>query len=259
MSILYLIIFFLLGLFMGSFYTVVGLRLPKHENCISERSHCDSCKHTLSLLDMIPIFSYVFLKGKCRYCNKKIDKLSTYMELFTGILFALSYYVFGFSYELLIALGIVSMLIIISVSDLTYYIIPDEVLIFFIGYYLIIFALSKGVIPTFVNILSGLIMFCIMYTIMLLGNFLFKKESLGGGDIKLMFVIGLVVSPLLGLFVIFFGSLLALPVSLLILWRKKTKLIPFGPFLLIAFLFIYFTRLDTKMILDFLTFTKILF
>ncbi len=259
MNILYLIIFFLLGLFMGSFYTVVGLRLPKHENCISGRSHCDHCDHPLSLLDMIPIFSYIFLRGKCRYCKKKIDKLSSYMELFTGILFALSFYVFGFSYELLIALGIVSMLIIISVSDLTYYIIPDEVLIFFIGYFLIIFGLSKGIIPTFVNILSGLIMFCIMYTIMLLGNFLFKKESLGGGDIKLMFVIGLVVSPLLGLFVIFFGSLLALPISLLILWKKKTKLIPFGPFLLIAFLFIYFTKLDTKMILDLLTFSRILF
>ena len=244
---------------MGSFYTVVGLRLPKHEKFLTGRSHCDNCKHDLSFLDMIPIISFIFLKGKCRYCKKKIDSLSTYMELFTGILFALSFYVFGFSYELAIALGIVSMLIIISVSDLTYYIIPDEILIFFIGYFLIILGLKNGILPVFVNILSGLIMFCIMYTIMLIGNFLFKKESLGGGDIKLMFVIGLVVSPLLGLFVIFFGSLFALPVSLLILWKKKTKLIPFGPFLLIAFLFIYFTKLDTHMILDLLTFSKILF
>ena len=107
---------------------------------------------------------------------------------------------------------------------------------------------------TFVNILSGAIMFCIMYTIMLIGNFLFKKESLGGGDIKLMFVVGLVISPLLGLFVIFFGSMFALPISFLILRRKNTKLIPFGPFLLIAFLFIYFTKLDTNMILSFLSF-----
>ena len=259
MNILYLIIFFILGLFMGSFYTVVGLRLPKHEKFINGRSHCDSCNHELSFLDMIPIISFIFLKGRCRYCKKKIDSLSTFMELFTGILFALSYFAFGFSYELAIALGIVSMLIIISVSDLTYYIIPDEVLIFFIGYFLIIFGLRNGIIYTFVNILSGLILFCIMYTIMLIGNFLFKKESLGGGDIKLMFVIGLVLSPLLGLFVIFFGSLLALPISFLILWRKKTKLIPFGPFLLIAFLFIYFTKLDTKMILDFLDFSRILF
>ena len=107
---------------------------------------------------------------------------------------------------------------------------------------------------TLVNVLSGFIMFCIMYTIMLLGNFLFKKESLGGGDIKLMFVIGLVLSPLPSLLVIFFGSLIALPISFIILVRKQTKLIPFGPFLIIAFLCIYLTRIDTNMILSLLRF-----
>ena len=253
MNLLYLIIFFLLGLFMGSFLTVVGLRLPKHENFISNRSYCDECKHTLSFLDMIPVVSFLMLRGKCRYCKKKIDPLSTYMEMFTGILFALSYCIFGLSYNLLIALGIVSMLIIISVSDISYYIIPDEVLIFFTGYFLIILALNNGVMSTLVNVLSGIAMFLIMYTIMLIGNFLFKKESLGGGDIKLMFVIGLILSPLPSLFVIFFGSLVALPISLIILVRKKTRLIPFGPFLLIAFLIIFLTRINTDMILKFLT------
>lgn len=254
MDILYLIIFLLLGLSMGSFFTVVGLRCPKHENFISNRSYCDECKHTLSFYDMIPVVSFIMLKGKCRYCKKKIDPLSTYMELFTGILFALSYAIFGISYELFIALGIVSLLSIISVSDISYYIIPDEVLIFFTAYFLIILTLSNGVMATLVHILSGFIMFCIMYTIMLLGNFLFKKESLGGGDIKLMFVIGLVLSPLPSLFVIFFGSLIALPISFIILLRKKTRLIPFGPFLIIAFLCIYLTKIDTNMILNLLSF-----
>lgn len=254
MDILYLIIFLLLGLSMGSFFTVVGLRCPKHENFISNRSYCDECKHTLSFYDMIPVVSFIMLKGKCRYCKKKIDPLSTYMELFTGILFALSYAIFGISYELFIALGIVSLLSIISVSDISYYIIPDEVLIFFTAYFLIILTLSNGVMATLVHILSGFIMFCIMYTIMLLGNFLFKKESLGGGDIKLMFVIGLVLSPLPSLFVIFFSSLIALPISFIILLRKKTRLIPFGPFLIIAFLCIYLTKIDTNMILNLLSF-----
>ncbi|MBQ9019474.1 MAG: prepilin peptidase [Bacilli bacterium] len=259
MNILYLIIFFLIGLCMGSFYTVVGLRLPKHEDFIANRSYCDHCHHELSFFDMIPIFSYIFLRGKCRYCNKKIDNISTFMEVFTGILFALSYYAFGFSYQLYIALGIVSMLVIISVSDISYYIIPDEVLIFFTGYFLIIYTLNIGVINTFVNILSGVIMFAIMYTIMLLGNFIFKKESLGGGDIKLMFVIGLVLTPLLGLFVIFIGSLIALPISLIILCKQKKKIIPFGPFLLIAFAFIYFTKIDSKTILDMMKSLMIMF
>ena len=95
-------------------------------------------------------------------------------------------------------------------------------------------------------------MFGIMYLIMLLGNFLFKKESLGGGDIKLMFVVGLVVNPLLGLFVIFFASLYALPISLIMLKKKNINLVPFGPFLVISLLFVYFTRIDINMILEFI-------
>ena len=237
---------------MGSFYTVIGLRLPNRENFITNRSYCDKCHHELSLLDMIPILSYLFLRRRCRYCHSRIDSLSTYMEFFTGVLFALSYYVFGLSYELYIALGIVSMLIIISVSDMKYMVIPDEILIFFTGYFLILFGLRDGIIHVSFNLVYGLIMFSLMYLIMLFGNFLFKKETLGGGDIKLMFVIGLVIHPLLSLFVIFFGSLLALPVSLIVLLKTKRNLVPFGPFLLISFTFIYFTKIDFNMIINFI-------
>lgn len=252
MNIVYLIIFFILGLHMGSFFTVVGLRLPNHEKFINSRSHCDKCNHELSLLDMIPIISYLLLRGRCRYCRSKINSLSTYMELFTGILFALAFFRFGFSYELLIALGIVSMLSIIAVSDISYYIIPDEILIFFSGYFLIITTLEFGILPALMSLLSGMVLFGIMYLIMLLGNFLFKKETLGGGDIKMMFVIGLVINPILGLLVIFIGSILALPVAIVLLHTKKQKLVPFGPFLLIAFTFIYFTGLTSDMILNFI-------
>lgn len=252
MNIVYLIIFFILGTLFGSFFTVIGLRLPNHEDFIKTRSHCDSCNHELSLLDMIPILSYVFLKGKCRYCQTKINSLSTYMEFFTGVLFSLSFYVFGFSYELLIALGIVAMLVIISISDLTYFIIPDEVLIFFAIFFIIINLLNNGIQSTAISVGSGILLFGFMYGIMLLGNLLFKKESLGGGDIKLMFVIGLLINPLLGLVVIFIASMLALPISLIILMLKKEKLVPFGPYLLISFMFIYFTRLNLPIIIEFI-------
>ena len=252
MNILYLIIFFIVGLFFGSFFTVVGLRLPKHENFITNRSYCDTCYHELSLLDMIPIVSYFLLGKKCRYCQEKIDGLSTSMEFFTGVLFARSYAVFGFSLELWIALGIVSMLAIVSVSDMSYMIIPDEVLIFFSGYFLILMALRFGVLESLFHILYGLFLFGVMYLIMLLGNFLFKKESLGGGDIKMMFVFGTVLHPLLGLISIFLGSFLALPVSFLLLKKNRLSIIPFGPFLLISFAFLYFTKLDASMVIHFI-------
>ena len=252
MDIVYMIIFFILGTCMGSFFTVVGLRLPKKQKFVTGRSHCDSCDHALSFLDMVPILSYLFLGKKCRYCKEKIDGLSTYMELFTGILYALAYYVFGISNGFFIALGIISMLTILSVSDITYFIIPDEILIFFSGYFIIVNTLYNGVISSLFNILSGLLLFGFMYGIMLLGNWVFKKETLGGGDIKLMFVIGLVLNPFLGIVVIFLSSFLALPVSLIILWKKKQNLIPFGPFLVTSFLFLYFTQIDMTKVLEFI-------
>lgn len=252
MQIIYIIIFFILGTLMGSFFTVVGLRLPKGENFINDHSRCDNCGHSLKLYEMIPMISYILQKGKCRYCHSSIAGLSSYIELFTGILFATAYYSFGFSYQLLIALGIVSLLMIVSVSDITYLIIPDEILVFFSIYFIVIQGFNLGFYETLLKVLSGFFLFFIMYLIMLIGNKTLKRESLGGGDIKLMFLFGLILDPFLGVLSIFIGSILALPVSLLLLYKKNESIIPFGPFLLIALSFIYFTRLTTSIVLNFL-------
>ena len=92
-----------------------------------------------------------------------------------------------------------------------------------------------------------------MYLLMKLGNALFKKESLGGGDVKLLFVLGLVLDPFLGLIAIFLASFIALPVSLYLLYKNKEHMIPFGPFLLISFLIIFFSKVTTNDIFEFLT------
>ena len=252
MNLLYLIIFFIFGTLIGSLLTVIGLRLPKNENFISTRSHCDSCGHILQLYEMIPIISYLLQRGCCRYCGKKIDVLSTYVELFTGALFAVAFYAFGFSYELLIGLGIVSLLMIVVVSDVTYLIIPDEVLGFFSIYFIILQILNLGVLGAAKQLLSGIFLFGIMYLIMILGNKTLKKESLGGGDIKMMFVFGLILDPLLGTLSIFIGSLIALPISLILLRKQREKVIPFGPFLLLGLTFIYFAQITTPMVLSWL-------
>ena len=252
MNVLYLIIFFIFGTLMGSLLTVIGLRLPKNENFVSTRSHCDSCGHVLQLYEMIPIISYLLQRCHCRYCGKKIDVLSTYVELFTGALFAVAFYAFGFSYELLIGLGIVSLLMIVVVSDITYLVIPDEVLGFFSIYFIIIQILNLGIIGAIKQLLSGVFLFGIMYLIMILGNKALKKESLGGGDIKMMFVFGLILDPLLGTLSIFIGSLIALPISLILLRKQSEKVIPFGPFLLLGLTFIYFAQITTPMVLSWL-------
>ena len=89
MELTYIILFFILGTYMGSFFTVVGLRLPKKEDFIFSRSRCDQCKHELSLLEMIPILSYIFLKGKCKHCGKKISPRYIIFEIMSGLTFLL--------------------------------------------------------------------------------------------------------------------------------------------------------------------------
>ena len=254
MDSIYLIIFFILGTLFGSFFTVIGLRLPKNENFTTTHSHCDNCNHELKLYEMIPIFSYIFQKGRCRHCNAKIDPLSTFVEFFTGLLFAVSYYSFGFSWEFAIGIGIVSLLMIILVSDLTYLIIPDEVLIFFSIYFIVCQIFNLGIVGALLKVVSGIFLFAVLYFIMLIGNKLLKKECLGGGDIKMMFVFGLILEPLLGTLSIFLGSFIALPISLILLRKQEEKLIPFGPFLLIALAIIYFTKLTPDAVVNFLTY-----
>ena len=252
MNLFLLIIFFILGTCMGSFYTVVGTHLSSEEDFMFNHSKCDSCGHKLSLLDMVPIWSYIFLGGKCRYCKKKIDPLSTYMELFSGILYATAFYVFYIDYELFIALGIISILLIVIVTDVSYLIIPDELLIFMSIYFIVFQLLNIGVMETLKAIGSGILLFVVMYVIMLLGNKIFKKESLGGGDVKMMFIFGLLLGPLVGVISIFLGSVIALPVSLFLLIKEKENIIPFGPFLLISLTLLYFTQVTPEVIIGLL-------
>ncbi len=251
---IYLIVFFIVGICFGSFYNVVGIRLPKNESLILKRSHCCDCSHQLKFYEMIPLLSYLFLKGKCSSCHSKISLIYPVVELITGVMFAVCFYSFGFSYELIIALVLVSLTSIIIVSDLLYFIISDEVLIVASILIISIQFLLMGPLDTLVYILNGILMFVAMYLFMLLGNKIFGKESLGGGDIKLMFVVGLVLHPLLALFTVFLASLFALPFAILLLKTNDDNIIPFGPFICLGLLLIYLTKIDYNAILIFLGF-----
>src|SRR5690625_2812278 len=121
----------IIGLVLGSFYNVVGLRLPKAESIISPPSHCPSCKNRLSPIELIPVFSYVFQRGKCKHCETKIHVKYPFFEALTAFLFVLSFYYVGFQFELIIALLFMSLCIIITISDIHYQIISNKVLLFF--------------------------------------------------------------------------------------------------------------------------------
>ncbi len=252
MEIVYYVCFFILGTLIGSFCGVVGMRMPVNKSFVKGRSYCDHCHHTLGAIDLIPLFSFAFTGGKCRYCGKDIPKILPLTELASGILFMVSYYSFGFSIDLVLALFIVSLLIIVLVSDFTYFIIPDEVLLFFSIAFIIIQVFRVGFYNTLLHICNGIFLFFLMYLILLVGNKLFKRESMGGADVKIMFLFGLVLDPLLGVLTIFLGSFIALPISIVLYYVSRDKIIPFGPFLTLAFLFMYFTKITTPEILHFL-------
>lgn len=243
MDIYYMCVLFIFGAILGSFYNVVGYRLPKGESIVFPSSHCTNCGHKLKAYELVPIFSFLFLKGKCSKCKQKISWFYTAFEILTGLLFVLCYLVFKDSIiDLIISLTFVSMLIIIFVSDFHYLIIPDSVLLISSVILLVELIIKSGLNNFYVPLLNGMISFIVMYLIKLLGDFIFKKESMGGGDIKLLFVIGMVLGFPQALFSIFVGSLVGLPIAFIILLKKKDHVIPFGPLLGIGALIVMLTQ-----------------
>ena len=248
----FLIVFFVLGAIMGSFYHVVATRLSNDESIIKPGSHCPKCNHFLSWYENIPIISYIILKGKCKNCHSKIPISYWIVEVVTGLLFSVCYHAFGFSIDLLVALVFVSSLIIVIVSDIEYMIILDEVLMASSLIIILIYIFGVSFEEAAYHIYSGIGAFLAMYAIKILGDKAFKKESLGGGDIKLMFLFGLVIGFPMSICTIFLATFIAFPVTLLILFSDKENVIPFGPFLSMAAIILLISKFTLTDILNFL-------
>ena len=248
------IMIFVMGIVFGSFYNVVGYRLPNNMSIIYPSSNCPNCNHKLKFYELIPILSYI-----CRCCKKRISFSYPFFEALTGTLFLLSYIVFGLNIKFFISITFISVLIIISISDIRYYIIPDEVLIF--GIILIIFELIINSILNNISIVNGVLFpilnglgsFCLMYLFKIFGDLVFQKESLGGGDIKLMFIIGLTLGLDMSIVTVFIASFIALPLSVISLIRKNNNVLPFGPYLSMAATIILLCNLNLDKILLFFT------
>ncbi len=247
------ILVFIFGLLMGSFYNVVGLRLLKRESIIKPRSHCPNCKYQLKWYENIPVVSFLFLKGKCKNCKNKISYMYILIELLTAFLFLFSYRIFGLSPNFFIALVISSLISIIFITDIKEMIILDEALVTSAFLIFIIKIISYGIRDALLSLFSGSVVFLFIYGIMLFGNFLFKKESLGGGDIKLSFISGMILGIPLGIFYIIFASFLAFPYAIYLSIKKKEGILPFGPFLAVS-LYLTYTNTDfiIKLIKDIL-------
>ena len=191
----------------------------------------------------IPIFSYIFLGGKCHYCKKPIGFVYFFTELLCAVLFALNYYLYGFTANFFITTIISCVLVVTIVSDFLYYYISDRVLVISTILLIIILYIFNDATFVLKSILNGALMFGVMYAIKMLGNYLFKRESLGDGDIKLMGVVALAIGILPSFIALFLASVIGILYSLLIKNINKEGIIPFGPFLIMgALLSIYFSE-----------------
>lgn len=233
------IILFILGIIMGSFYAVVATRLPQKKSIVKPGSHCDFCNKKLKWYENIPLISYIIQGGKCRGCHKLLPFYYFAAELFTGIVFLFAYLYFGISYEFFVSLIISSLAILIFISDFQYMIILDSPLVISIILILILKFIYFKPISLLTSLLSGLVVFLVMLLIGWIGKKMYKREALGGGDIKLSFVIGMVLGIQLSMISLILSTFLALPYALATIILKKDREVPFGPFIITSFFIVF--------------------
>ncbi|GEK89322.1 leader peptidase (prepilin peptidase) / N-methyltransferase [Alkalibacterium putridalgicola] len=232
-----LLIFFLYGLVFGSFFNVVGLRVPTQSLFTQKRSYCDTCERTLTWRELVPVWSFAVQKGRCRGCSESISPLYPVMELTTGLLFAFTYYLTGFNSELVLGLLLIALIIPVTVSDIVYRRIPNRLLLFFSPFFILYRLISP--LDPFWNSLAGAGgAFLLVFLIILI-----SKGGMGIGDLKYYTLFGFVFG--LGHFLLlFFLSTLygALAGGIMMKVKKlgrKTK-IPFGPYIGLAALTVFY-------------------
>ena len=249
----------LVGLSIGSFLNVCIYRLPAGGSLLRPPSSCPSCKRELRWFENIPLFSYLALRGRCRTCGSRISMQYPLVEFATGAIWVGSYLLFGGLWQTLSGAVFGTLLLGIAVTDAREYIIPDEVSV---GGLVLGLALSfaPGQPSPVMSIIGAVICFAFMYAVAVVGEWAFKKPALGGGDIKMMGMVGSFMGPhepasilyefltdvgfgnlygaILGLLTVFVGSVVGAvifgPIGL-----KTGKLVPFGIFLAVGAAVVY--------------------
>ena len=248
---MFLMLLFILGLTIGSFLNCVIYRLEKNQGFILGRSFCPSCHHVLNWRDLIPLLSFISLKGKCRYCQKPISRQYPLVELLTGALFLLNFLILSpslsaFDLLRLVYYLIVScLLIVIFIFDLKYYLIPDQFVYsaiavsavwYFASSFFFSFYTSREIFNFIYSAIGSALFFLSIYL-------LTRKKGMGFGDVEVAFFMGLLLgfpNIIVALFLAFFSG--ALVGIILMVFNKKTlkSELAFGPFLTAATLFSLF-------------------
>ncbi|MEW5796596.1 MAG: prepilin peptidase [Candidatus Zixiibacteriota bacterium] len=232
-----LILVFVLGLAVGSFLNVLVYRLPRRKQFVKGRSACPHCGAVIKWYQNIPLVSYLALRGRCASCHKPISWRYPLIELLNGLGYLYFFYNYNWSVEFAVFAFLASALIVVFFIDLEHQIIPD--LVTLPG---MVIGLAVSLFPDGVTIVQSLIGLVVgggaLYLIAVLGDWLFKKESMGGGDIKLAAMLGAFLGWQKVLLVFLGSAVIGLVVSLLIMAfsarLRRTRIVPFGPFIALA-------------------------
>jgi len=221
----------LFGLLFGSFLNVLIFRIPKEESVVFPSSHCPKCNNDLKFYHNIPVFSWLFLGGKCAFCKDKISIQYPIVELITALIFAVSYIRVGDLFHSVIVGLVFALLLGLSIIDFRYKEVPDSLNLAALT--LAIFS-SSLILTNFINALLFAGGFALLRFYV---SFAIKKEALGEADIMIAATIGAMVGIKMGLFTIFLSAIIALPVFIII--KEKDYEVPFIPFLALALFIVY--------------------
>ena len=217
------------GLLLGSFMNVCTLRWPTDESVIRPPSHCPGCQSPIQWFDNIPVLSYLILRGRCRTCRASISPQYPMVELATGLIWAGTFWQYGLSFEAARGAVFLTILLGIAITDARFYIIPDQ---FSLGGGVLGLALAPlpGGLHLTESVLGAVVGFSILWVVAKVGTWMFKKDAMGGGDLKMMGMVGAFLGLPGVLLTLFLGALLGSVVFGPISW-KTGKLVPFGIFL----------------------------
>ncbi|HWA59054.1 MAG TPA: prepilin peptidase [Gemmatimonadales bacterium] len=219
-----------LGALIGSFLNVCILRWPKEQSVIKPRSHCPGCGRQIAAWDNIPILSWLLLRGRCRHCQTAISIQYPLIELSVAFLWAGMAWRYGLDLKAFSGAIFFTILLGIALTDAREYIIPDE---FSLGGLVIgiLFSLAGGFDGIATALLGAAVGFALLWGVGAAGTKIFKEDAMGGGDIKMMAMVGAFVGWQGVLLTVFLGALLGTLVFVPLSLVGKKRLVPFGVFL----------------------------
>jgi leader peptidase (prepilin peptidase) / N-methyltransferase len=234
-------LWFIWGSVFGSFLNVCIHRLPRELSIIKPRSRCPRCERQLRWFDNIPIVSFIILRARCRGCGKPISWLYPFIEIFAGVWSVIVFHYFGLNLVGFVYIAFVYALIVGSFIDLEFQIIPDEItlggLVAGIALSFLIPAIhgtDSRFLALGLSLLGMLVGGGTLLVTGMIGDVIFRKESMGGGDIKLLAMAGSILGWKAVTITYFISPVIALIPGIFVLMFKRTHVIPYGPFLSIG-------------------------